>query len=94
MIWDKVAPLYDMFETISNNRVYNGTGKAVAEEISEDDIVLECACGTGAISKFIAPKCRELIATDRSDKMLRETYAKCRKFGNGAGILGNRRANL
>ncbi|MBR3421905.1 MAG: class I SAM-dependent methyltransferase [Ruminococcus sp.] len=82
MIWDKVAPLYDMFETLSNNKVFNGTGRVVAEEISADDCVLECACGTGAISKFIAPKCRELIATDMSEKMLRETYMKCRAFGN------------
>ncbi len=82
MIWDKVAPLYDAFETLSNNSVYNGTGKAVTEEIGSEDIVLECACGTGAISKYIAPKCSQLIVTDRSDNMLRETYAKCRKYAN------------
>ncbi len=82
MIWDKVAPLYDAFETLSNNSVYNGTGKAVTEEIGSEDIVLECACGTGAISKDIAPKCSQLIVTDRSDNMLRETYAKCRKYAN------------
>ena len=82
MIWDKVAPLYDAFETLSNNSVYNGTGKVVAEEISSEDSVLECACGTGAISKYIAPKCGQLIVTDRSDNMLRETYAKCKKYDN------------
>jgi len=82
MIWDKVAPLYDAFETIANNKVYNGTGKAVAEEICEDDNVLECACGTGAISKYIAPKCRSLIATDQSGNMMKEAYMKCKDFGN------------
>lgn len=82
MIWDKVAPLYDAFESLVNNRVYSGTGKAVAEEIGPEDNVLECACGTGAISKYIAPKCASLIATDRSENMLRETYLKCRGFGN------------
>ena len=82
MIWDKVAPLYDAFESLSNNRVYSGTGKAVAEEIEPEDSVLECACGTGAITRYIAPKCASLIATDRSENMLRETYMKCRGYDN------------
>lgn len=80
--WDKVSPLYDFFETVYNRRVYTNTGKCVAAYISEDDIVLECACGTGAISEPIAQKCRLLIATDMSDGMLRQTYKKCRKYGN------------
>ena len=82
MFWDKVSPLYDFFETVYNRRVYTNTGKCVATYISEDDIVLECACGTGAISETIAQKCRLLIATDMSDGMLRQTYEKCRKYGN------------
>ncbi|MBP0988752.1 MAG: class I SAM-dependent methyltransferase [Oscillospiraceae bacterium] len=82
MFWDKVSPLYDFFETVYNRRVYTNTGKCVAAYISEDDIVLECACGTGAISETIAQKCRLLIATDMSDGMLRQTYEKCSKYGN------------
>lgn len=64
MFWDRVSGFYDFFETIYNGKVYRGVGKKVAEEIESGDIVLECACGTGAISKYIAPKCRQLIATD------------------------------
>lgn len=82
MFWDSVSSFYDIFETALNNRVYNGTGKRVAEEIESDDIVLECACGTGAISKYIAQKCKLLIATDRSQKMLKQTDKKCRIYGN------------
>ena len=82
MIWDTVSPLYDAFETLFNHRVYSNTGKAVAEEIEADDVVLECACGTGAISQHIAPKCRLLIATDLSEGMLRQAYEKCSGFGN------------
>ena len=48
-------------------------GKKVAEEIEQGDMVLECACGTGAISRYIALKCRKLIATDFSVGMLRQT---------------------
>ncbi|MCR4645608.1 MAG: class I SAM-dependent methyltransferase [Oscillospiraceae bacterium] len=82
MIWDQVSPVYDAFETLLNRRVYHNTGKVVAEEIDANDIVLECACGTGAISQCIAPKCRLLIATDLSEGMLRQTYEKCSRFGN------------
>lgn len=82
MFWDKVSGLYDLFETIYNGKVYRGLGERVAEEIGQNDIVLECACGTGAISQYIAPKCRQLIATDFSKGMLRQTAKKCGKFQN------------
>ena len=82
MFWDKVSPLYDFFETVYNRRVYTGTGKCVAAYISEEDTVLECACGTGAISEPVAQKCRLLIATDMAEGMLRQTYKKCSKYGN------------
>ena len=70
MFWDKVSVLYDIFEMVYNGKVYQGLGKKVAKEIGQDDVVLECACGTGAISKYIAPKCKQLIATDFSKGML------------------------
>ena len=74
--------MYDFFEGVVNKKVYEETGKRVSEEINSDDRVLECACGTGAISKFIAPKCHYLTATDFSKKMLMQTDKKLRKFAN------------
>ena len=82
MFWDKVSDVYDLFETVYNGKVYQGLGKKVAEIIGQNDIVLECACGTGAISKYIAPRCRQLIATDFSEGMLKQTAKKCRKYSN------------
>lgn len=82
MFWDKVSGLYDFIETIYNGKVYRRLGKTVATQIKQDDIVLECACGTGAISKYIAPKCKRLIVTDFSKGMLRQVSRKCRKFKN------------
>lgn len=82
MFWDKISGLYDIVETIYNGRVYRGLGERVAEEIGQDDIVLECACGTGAISRYIAPRCRQLTATDFSKGMLKQTWKKCRKYRN------------
>lgn len=82
MFWDKVSGFYDFFETIYNGKVYRGLGKKVAEEINSNDVVLECACGTGAISRYIAPKCKWLIATDFSVGMLKRTLRKCSKYNN------------
>lgn len=82
MFWDKVSGLYDFFETAFNGKVYRGIGERVAEEIGENDIVLECACGTGAISEYIAPKCKRLVATDFSKGMLKQASKKCRKYHN------------
>ena len=82
MFWDKVSGVYDLFETVYNGKVYQGLGKKVAEIIAQNDIVLECACGTGAISKHIAPRCRRLVATDFSKGMLKQTAKNCRKYSN------------
>lgn len=82
MFWDRVSSLYDFFETVYNGKVYNSLGKAIAEEINSTDAVLECACGTGAISRYIAPKCRLLVATDFSVGMLKQTKSHCRNFNN------------
>ena len=82
MFWDTISPLYDIFENIYNGKVYIGTGKKVAQLIEPSDEVLECACGTGAISIYIAQKCRKLIATDFASGMLRRAAKKCRKYPN------------
>lgn len=82
MFWDQISGLYDLFETVYNQKVYLGLGAKVAEQIEPDDTVLECACGTGAISRYIAPKCKRLIATDFSVGMLRQARKNCRDYDN------------
>ena len=82
MFWDRVSSVYDLFETAYNGKVYKNFGKAIAGEISSSDAVLECACGTGAISRYIAPKCRLLVATDVSAGMLKQAKKNCRNFHN------------
>ena len=62
--------------------MYINTGKKVAEFINSSDMVLECACGTGSITKYIAPKCKYIYATDFSDGMLKQTTKKCKNFNN------------
>ncbi len=80
MFWDRVAPLYDFFENTFNRGVYDGTGVAVAQLVGLEDEVLECACGTGAISTFLAPICKRLVATDFSEGMLKQARKKLAKY--------------
>lgn len=82
MFWDKVSGLYDLFENIYNKSVYQSTGEAVAKYIKNTDKVLECACGTGAISIYIAPVCKKLFATDYSVGMLKQARKKLKAFDN------------
>ena len=82
MYWDQISSMYDFFETVYNRKVFRGTGVYVGSLMAPEDTVLECACGTGAISVCIAPKCRRLVATDLSEGMMRQAEKKLRSFGN------------
>ena len=82
MFWDRVSGLYDLFVNSYNGSAYQELGKKTAEFIDKDDLVLECACGTGAISCEVAPKCHKLVATDFSVSMMKQAKKKCRQFGN------------
>lgn len=82
MFWDRISPLYDLFENVYNRKVYAEIGARVAALVAPSDAVLECACGTGAISVCLAPKCRRLVATDFSAAMLRRAAGKCRKYAS------------
>lgn len=82
MFWNKISPVYDLFENVYNRKVYKNTGKKVAEFIDDGDSVLECACGTGAITVSVAEKCKSLVATDFAEGMLKRAAKKCRKYGN------------
>lgn len=82
MFWDKAAGVYDLFGTIYNGKVNREMCRIVVEELSGEDRVLECACGTGLITVEASKKCREIIATDYSEGMLRQTKKKCRACSN------------
>ena len=82
MFWDWAAGLYDLFEYAYNGKVNRGLAEVVGSMMEEQDRVLECACGTGMISKRIAPGCRELIATDFSEGMLKQAKKNCAGFSN------------
>ena len=82
MFWDYIANFYDFFENLYNSKVNHELCKKVAERMSSNDNVLECACGTGMISVYIATKCRSLIATDFSQGMLAKSRKRCKNIKN------------
>ena len=82
MFWDRVAFVYDIFANIINKKVHKELKKIVANEITKDDDVLECACGTGMLTKVVAPRSKSIIATDFSSKMLKRAKKKCKNFNN------------
>ncbi|MCQ2207758.1 MAG: class I SAM-dependent methyltransferase [Paludibacteraceae bacterium] len=82
MFWDIAARLYDVFENNYNGVVNKALSEKVAELVNEHDEVLECACGTGMISKRVAPRCKKLLATDFSEGMLKQARKKCSSFDN------------
>ncbi len=82
MFWDNVAGVYDVFVNIINGKTHRALRRIVEDLIEPGDDVLECACGTGLLSKVIAGKCRSLTATDFSRKMLERAKKNCSEYGN------------
>ena len=82
MFWDNVAGVYDVFVNVINRKTHQKLKKIVSSLIEPGDTVLECACGTGLLSAVIAQKCRQLTATDFSEKMLKKAEKNCRAFCN------------
>lgn len=82
MFWDNVAWVYDVFANVINRKTNRALCAAVEGLIAPEDEVLECACGTGLLTGVMAPRCKSIVATDFSEKMLKRAEKKYGKFGN------------
>ena len=82
MFWDNVAGVYDVFVNVINRKTHRTLRRIVSEPIKPRDEVLECACGTGLLSKVIAAKCKGLTATDFSTRMLKKAKKNCTAYDN------------
>ena len=82
MFWDRVAGVYDIFANFINRRANRALCATVEKLISPTDEVLECACGTGLLSGVMAKRCKRLVATDFSAKMLKRAEKKYGAYGN------------
>lgn len=81
MFWDRMAGIYDLYQVVER-KVNDETAAICASYLHEDDTVLECACGTGIMTRVLAPACGRLIATDYSRRMLRRCWEKVRGQAN------------
>ena len=82
MFWNSVAGVYDIFANVINRETHKGLCAKVGELIFETDEVLECACGTGLLTGIIAKRCKKLVATDFSGKMLEKARKKHSRYNN------------
>ena len=82
MFWNTISGIYDFVENTFNGKVNRDIAQYVANLMTEDDNVLECACGTGMFSLPIAKRCKRLTAADFADKMLRQAQNKCKDLPN------------
>lgn len=80
--WDLTAGVYDIFVNIINRKTHQKLKQITAELICPEDVVLECACGTGLLSKVIAERCKQLTATDFSAEMLKHAEKNCGDLAN------------
>lgn len=84
MFWDRVAGVYDLFANFYNAGTHRVLCQEVASLVSSEDEVLECACGTGLLTRHIASACKHIVTTDFSGKMLERARHKCRDYGNAS----------
>lgn len=89
MFWDRVAGVYDIFANVINRKVHKDLCDKVGKLIMKKDVVLECACGTGLLSGVIAKRCKSLVATDFSVKMLKKAKKKYGGYNNVEFKEGN-----
>ena len=82
MFWNRVAGVYDIFVNVINGKTHRALRQIVSALIQPGDTVLECACGTGLLSTVIAPRCKELTATDFAPNMLKRAGKNCSAFTN------------
>ena len=70
-------------QTASTKRQTGRFARQWKKLIAPDDEVLEYVpAARGCVTSVIAPRCKSLVATDFSAKMLERAARKCRKYGN------------
>lgn len=89
MFWNRISGIYDLIENTFNGKVNRDAVQYVASLVGSEDIVLECACGTGMFSVEVAKKCSQLTATDLGEKMLEQAKKKCKGLDNVRFELAN-----
>lgn len=78
MQYGKFAQVYD---TLMRDVDYDGWAAYIEGLIPKDASLLECACGTGELTRRFAAAGHSVIASDSSEDMLRIASEKLRRLG-------------
>ena len=89
MFWDRIAGVYNLFCSVVNRKACKGLQEMTAALVTAEDEVLECACGTGLLTGVMAKKCKSLVATDYSAKMLEQARKNLGSCGHVTFRQGN-----
>lgn len=89
--WDKTARQYDKNTGADGGELYRDLLIWIKEEISEKDIVLEIACGTGIISNEVAKIANKVVGFDISKNMISQAINKLKelKIENTSYFVGD-----
>ena len=79
--WERKAPQYDRVVTGILGRPLPRVLELTASAVAGTEAVLEVAAGTGLITAVIAPRARQVIATDYSDSMLAILRERMKRTG-------------
>ncbi len=77
--WDKRSKNYDKRYKKKNYSLYKKTIAGARSLLTNSDVVLDFACGTGEISLDIAPHVQKVLGIDKSKKMIALANKKVRE---------------
>ena len=81
--WEDRAQTFDQDTSyIVGASLNNDIRSWLQEQCTSTDAVLELGCGTGTFSEAVAPRVKDLVATDMSEAMLQEARTKLGEHGN------------
>jgi len=79
-MYKEFAGIYD---NLMDDMDYESCSRFLIKNFNKDTgKILEAACGTGSVTKFLAEKNYNVTAFDLSEEMLVEAYKKLRKYPN------------
>lgn len=81
---EREAPVYEAEYAAQHGTWFTGVEVALirtALRLGPDDILADFGCGTGRVTRALAPSCREVIAIDRSRRSLQVLEDRARHLG-------------
>jgi len=69
--WDKLALTYNKINWVKDTEQLEVLSSLIDPDVNKTNI-LDFGCGTGTVSNYLSPRCKEIVATDRSPAILEQ----------------------